>query len=125
MTSSKHPVSFSILLTSLFTIPKTSTSPGSSLASSATSIPEAGLDLATYFAPCDLPAFQDLLARWIEDDAEVVAAEARIAKYLATSTLVRWEDSAAAVLNFVRSGSVASDTSRVGWNGSITSGERQ
>lgn len=92
------------------------------LASSATSIPEAGLDLATYFDPCDLPAFQDLLARWIEDDAEVVAAEARIAQYLATSTLPRWEDSAAAVVNFVRSGNVAPDIRRVGWNGSVAAG---
>jgi glycosyltransferase involved in cell wall biosynthesis len=92
------------------------------LASSATSIPEAGLDLATYFDPCDLPAFQDLLARWIEDDAEVVAAEARITQYFATSTLPRWEDSAAAVMNFVRSGDVAPDIRRVGWDGSVTSG---
>jgi glycosyltransferase involved in cell wall biosynthesis len=77
------------------------------LASSTTSIPEAGLHLATYFDPHDLPGFQSLFTRWIDNNAHVEAAEMRIAKHLTTYALPRWEDSAAAVVNFLRTRGVA------------------
>jgi glycosyltransferase involved in cell wall biosynthesis len=75
------------------------------LASSATSIREAGLDLATYFDPYNLREFESLLARWIEDAPDLAAAEARIAEYLSTRVLPTWNDSAAALMDFVRSSS--------------------
>jgi glycosyltransferase involved in cell wall biosynthesis len=75
------------------------------LASSATSIPEAGLDLATYFDPYNLPEFEKLLARWIENSADLAAAEARIAEYHSTHVLPTWNASASALVDFVRSGS--------------------
>jgi glycosyltransferase involved in cell wall biosynthesis len=74
------------------------------LASSATSIFEAGLDLATYFDPYNLPEFQTLLERWIETPSEVTAAEARIAEHLSTRVLPTWNASASALVDFVASG---------------------
>jgi glycosyltransferase involved in cell wall biosynthesis len=74
------------------------------LASSATSIPEAGLDLATYFDPYNLPEFQTLLERWIENPSEVATAEARIAEHLSTRVLPTWNASASALVDFVPSG---------------------
>jgi glycosyltransferase involved in cell wall biosynthesis len=74
------------------------------LASSATSIPEAGLDLATYFDAYNLPEFETLLGHWIENPSEVAAAEARIAEHLATRVLPTWNTSASALVDFVASG---------------------
>jgi glycosyltransferase involved in cell wall biosynthesis len=74
------------------------------LASWATSIPEAGLDLATYFDPYNLPEFETLLGRWIENPSEPAAAEARIAGHLSTRVLPTWNASAAALVDFVASG---------------------
>jgi glycosyltransferase involved in cell wall biosynthesis len=74
------------------------------LASSATSIPEAGLDLATYFDPYNLPEFEALLEGWLENPSQVAAAEARIAEHLSTRVLPTWNGSAAALVDFVASG---------------------
>jgi len=74
------------------------------LASSATSVPEAGLDLATYFDPYNLPGFEKLLARWIENGSDLAAAEARIAEHLSSHVLPTWNASAAALVDFIRSG---------------------
>jgi glycosyltransferase involved in cell wall biosynthesis len=74
------------------------------LASSATSIPEAGLDLATYFDPYNLPEFQTLLERWIENPSELASAETRIAEHLSTRVLPTWNSSASALVDFVASG---------------------
>jgi glycosyltransferase involved in cell wall biosynthesis len=72
------------------------------LASRATSIPEAGLDLATYFDPHDLVGFERLLAKWIEDPGQVSNTEARIANHLAARKSWAWQDTAAALMNFIR-----------------------
>jgi glycosyltransferase involved in cell wall biosynthesis len=73
------------------------------LASSATSVPEAGLDLATYFDPYNLPEFEKLLARWIENGSDLAVASARIAEHLSSHVLPTWNASAAALVDFVRS----------------------
>jgi glycosyltransferase involved in cell wall biosynthesis len=73
------------------------------LASSATSVPEAGLDLATYFDPYNLPEFEKLLAGWIENGSDLAVASARIADHLSSHVLPTWNASAAALVDFVRS----------------------
>jgi glycosyltransferase involved in cell wall biosynthesis len=76
------------------------------LASSATSIPEAGLDLAAYFDPCDSAEFESLLLRWIESEVELEVAEARIARYLSTHQLPTWNECASTIVDFARSDAV-------------------
>lgn len=75
------------------------------LASCATSIPEAGLDLATYFDPYDPGTFQRLLAQWIEQPERVSEEEARIARCMAARKLPGWEESATALMSYIRNGS--------------------
>jgi glycosyltransferase involved in cell wall biosynthesis len=74
------------------------------LASRATSIPEAGLDLATYFDPHDPVGFQELLASWLEQPSRVSEAEGRIARYMAVHKPLTWEQSAAALIDRIRAG---------------------
>ena len=64
------------------------------IASNGGAHPEAGLDLAEYFASGDVDQLVRILASWIEDDGLLTAKKHDIQRAMANARLPTWDDAA-------------------------------